>query len=63
MMTPPERQLVRPRALVDPAEPHAQGGIRDELTSRTIAIVDALRSSYKPQLLKEAKSWDLDDAV
>lgn len=41
---------------------HAQSGIRDELTSRTLAMVDALRSSYKRELLKEANCWDLDDA-
>lgn len=42
---------------------HAQSGIRDELTSGTIAIVDALRSSYKREVLRQAKYWDLDDAV
>jgi hypothetical protein len=42
---------------------HAQSGIRDELTSRTLAMVDALRSSYKRELLREAKYWGLDDAV
>ena len=42
---------------------HAQSGIRDELTSRTLAMVDALRSSYKRDVLRQAKYWDLDDAV
>ena len=42
---------------------HAQSGIRDELTSRTIAMVDALRSSYKREVLRQAKGWGLDDAV
>ncbi|WP_234806224.1 hypothetical protein [Mycolicibacterium celeriflavum] len=42
---------------------HAQSGIRDELTSGTIAMVDALRSSYKREVLRQAKYWDLDDAV
>ena len=42
---------------------HAQSGIRDELTSRTLAMVDALRSSYKREVLMQAKYWGLDDAV
>ncbi|MGX9789768.1 hypothetical protein [Mycobacterium sp. MMS18-G62] len=42
---------------------HAQCGIRDELTSRTLAILDALRSSYKREVLRQAKYWGLDDAV
>ena len=42
---------------------HAQSGIRDELTSRTLAMVDALRSSYKREVLRQAKYWGLDDAV
>ena len=42
---------------------HAQSGIRDELTSGTLAMVDALRSSYKREVLRQAKFWDLDDAV
>jgi hypothetical protein len=42
---------------------HAQSGIRDELTSGTLVVVDALRSSYKREVLREAKFWDLDDAV
>ena len=42
---------------------HAQSGIRDELTSRTLAMVDAVRSSYKRDVLKRAKYWDLDDAI
>lgn len=41
---------------------HAQSGIRDELTSRTLAMVDALRSSYKREVLRQAKYWGLDDA-
>lgn len=42
---------------------HAQSGIRDDLTSRTLAVLDALRSSYKRELLREARYWGLDDAV
>jgi hypothetical protein len=42
---------------------HAQSGIRDELTSRTLAVVDALRSSYKREILRQAMYWGLDDAV
>jgi hypothetical protein len=42
---------------------HAQSGIRDELTSRTLAVVDALRSTYKREVLRQAKYWGLDDAV
>lgn len=41
---------------------HAQSGIRDELTARTLVMVDALRSSYKREVLREANYWDLDDA-
>jgi hypothetical protein len=42
---------------------HAQSGIRDELTSRTLAMVDALRASYKREVLRQAKYWGLGDAV
>jgi hypothetical protein len=42
---------------------HAQSGIRDELTARTLAMIDALRSSYKREVLGQAKYWGLDDAV
>jgi hypothetical protein len=42
---------------------HAQSGIRDELTARAIAAVDALRSSYKRDVLRQARDWGLDDAV
>jgi hypothetical protein len=42
---------------------HAQSGIRDELTTRTLAMVDALRSSYKREVLRQAKYWALDGAV
>jgi hypothetical protein len=49
------------RALIPYA--HAQSGIRDELTSRTLAMVDALRSSYKREVLRQHKYWYLDDAV
>jgi hypothetical protein len=42
---------------------HAQSGIRDELTSQTLAMIDALRSSYKREVLRQAKYWGLDDAV
>jgi hypothetical protein len=42
---------------------HAQSRIRDELTSQTLAMIDALRSSYKREVLRQAKYWGLDDAV
>lgn len=43
---------------------HAQSGIRDGLTSRTLAVVDALRSDYKRDVLRRAEQhWGLDDAV
>jgi hypothetical protein len=42
---------------------HAQIGIRDELTARTLAMVDELRSYYKREVLKHHKYWGLDDAV
>jgi hypothetical protein len=42
---------------------HAQSGIRDGLTAQTLATVDALRSSYKREVLRQAKYWGLDDAV
>jgi hypothetical protein len=42
---------------------HAQSGIRDELTSRTLAMVDGLRTSYKREVLRRAEYWGLDDAV
>ena len=42
---------------------HAQSGIRDELTSRTLATIDELRSSFKREVLREADDWWLDDAV
>jgi hypothetical protein len=42
---------------------HAQSKIRDELTTQTLAVVDALRSSYKREVLRQAKDWDLDDVV
>jgi hypothetical protein len=42
---------------------HAQSGIRDELTSRTLAAIDELRSNYKRKVLKQADYWRLDDAV
>lgn len=41
---------------------HAQSGIRDELTARTIATVDKLRTRYKREILWQAERWDLDDA-
>jgi hypothetical protein len=42
---------------------HAQSGIRAELTARTLDMVDALRSSYKREVLRQAMYWGLDDAV
>lgn len=41
---------------------HAHSGIRDELTSRALAVIDALRSSYKRAVLRQ-ECWGLDDAV
>lgn len=41
---------------------HAQSGIRDELTGRTIAMIDRLRSRYKREILGQAERWDLDHA-
>jgi hypothetical protein len=41
---------------------HAQSGIRDELTSRTLAAIDALRTNYKRKVLRETDYWWLDDA-
>ncbi|SFF21848.1 hypothetical protein SAMN04488582_101926 [Mycobacterium sp. 455mf] len=41
---------------------HAQSGIRDELTGRTIAMIDRLRSRYKREILGQADRWDLDHA-
>lgn len=42
---------------------HAQRGIRDELTARTLAMVEGLRTSYKREVLRHAKYWGLDDVV
>ena len=42
---------------------HAQSGIREALTSRTLAAIDELRSSFKREVLREADYWWLDDAV
>lgn len=42
---------------------HAQSGIRDELTSRALAVIDVLRSGYKREVLRRAHWWDIDDAV
>ena len=42
---------------------HAQSGIRDELTSRAIAVIDALRTSYKRKVLEQANYWAFGDAV
>ncbi|WP_233213367.1 hypothetical protein [Mycobacterium hubeiense] len=42
---------------------HAQSGIRDELTSRALAVIDARRTSYKREILRQAQRWDFDDAV
>lgn len=41
---------------------HAQSGIREELTARTIATVDKLRSRCKREILRQAERWYLDDA-
>ena len=40
---------------------HAQSGIQDELTSRAVAVIDERRSSYKREVLRQAKYWDSDD--
>ena len=42
---------------------HAQSRIREELTSRTLAVIDELRSSFKRDVLREADDRWLDDAV
>jgi hypothetical protein len=42
---------------------HAQSGIRDELTSNVVEVIDALRSHYKRDVLREAMFDRLDDAV
>ncbi|MFG1929993.1 hypothetical protein ACGFK1_04975 [Mycobacterium sp. NPDC048908] len=42
---------------------HGQSGFRDELTSRTLARIDALRLRYKRLLLREYDDGYLDDAV
>ncbi|WP_051288671.1 hypothetical protein [Mycobacterium sp. URHD0025] len=42
---------------------HAQSGIREELTARTIAVIDQLRSRYKRDIVRQAENyWSLDDA-
>jgi hypothetical protein len=42
---------------------HAQSGIGDELTSRTLAVIDELRSSYRHEILTEARElWGYDEA-
>ncbi|WKG04663.1 hypothetical protein [Mycolicibacterium sp. HK-90] len=41
---------------------HAQSGIRDELTARTIATLDKLRSPYKREMLRQAERGDYLDA-
>lgn len=41
---------------------HAQSGIGDELTSRTLAVIDELRPSYRHELMSEAREfWGYDD--
>ena len=41
---------------------HAQSGIGAELTSRTLAVIDQLRSSYRRELMREAHEfWGYDD--
>lgn len=42
---------------------HAQCGIREELTARTIAKLDELRTDYKRAVLRRDEWWDVDDAV
>jgi hypothetical protein len=42
---------------------HAQSGIRDELTSRALAVIDAQRSRYKRDILNQVMFDGLDDAV
>jgi hypothetical protein len=37
--------------------------VRNKLTSRTLAAIDALRTRYKREVLREADYWWLDDAV
>ncbi|HJT91165.1 MAG TPA: hypothetical protein VJ777_04370 [Mycobacterium sp.] len=43
--------------------PTRRAGFETDLTSRTLAVVDALRSSYQREVLRQAKYWDLGDAV
>ncbi len=40
---------------------HAQSGIRDELTARTLSVIDAVRSSYKRAVLRQERDAWLDD--
>lgn len=41
---------------------HAQSGIGDDLTSRSLAVIDELRSSYRRELMREAHEfWGYDD--
>lgn len=43
---------------------HSQSGIRDELTERTIAVIDELRSGYKREVLRQQQNeWFHDEAV
>lgn len=40
---------------------HAQSGIRDELTARTLSVIDEVRSSYKRAVLRQERDAWLDD--
>ena len=43
---------------------HSQSGIRDELTERTIAVIDELRSAYKREVLRQQQNeWFHDEAA
>jgi hypothetical protein len=36
---------------------HAQSGIRDELTSEALAVIDEMASAYKQEVLDKAEYW------
>lgn len=56
------RQAPLPRRCPNGPFAHAQSEIRDELTSQTLAAIDALRLNYKREVLRDVDYWWLDDA-
>lgn len=42
---------------------HARSGVRDELTSRAIAVIDELRRDHRREVLRRAEDWEFGDAV